>query len=104
MDAKTLKALKASIAKWKRNAKATDPWKYKIGAKDCALCGLFLDDDCSGCPVRAKTGKPFCFDSPYVDASRALVWWQDCDGAPDQALGAAQAEVAFLKSLLPEEA
>ena len=43
MDAKTLEALKASIAKWERNAEAKTPAEYKITSDDCPLCKLFRD-------------------------------------------------------------
>lgn len=104
MDAKTLKALKASIAKWERNAVAELEHEYRLTTGDCPLCGLFLRRGtptcCGGCPVYAKTGVPYCDDTPYGEAVRAADCWEDDDG--QDARGAARAEVAFLKSLLPD--
>ena len=105
MDAKTLEALKASIAKWERNAEAKTPADYRIGEIDCPLCGLFIyPDRCEGCPVFAKTGERFCRSTPYMLASSLRTWWSEGDNAfRDHAQSAARDEVAFLKSLLPEE-
>lgn len=111
MNAKTLKALKASIAKWDRNAVAETPEDYRTGPADCALCRLFNDqhvslfrDLCRGCPVMAATGERFCQGTPYRSAERAHNAW--IDASSDMARHAAQAcaaeEVAFLKSLLPD--
>ena len=105
MDAKTLEALKASIAKWERNAEATDTYDFRIGEYDCPLCELFLHPDhCECCPVFEKTSERFCRGTPYINASSALTWWV-LGGARacDRARAAARDEVAFLKSLLPEE-
>lgn len=102
MDAKTLEALKASIAKWERNAKAEYPEEYNTSAFDCPLCQLFLGyrDACRGCPVASATGLTHCNMTPYKAATEAALQWDKDDGeaARDVALG----EVAFLKSLLPE--
>lgn len=101
MDAKTLEALKASIAKWEENAAVTELSEARVYGDTCPLCKLFSYDintlDCKGCPVAVKTGKSQCNGSPW-DAAR---------GAKYKTLGkfraAARKEVAFLKSLLPAE-
>lgn len=106
MDAKILTALKESIAKWEHNARAEKPGVVKLAAKDCPLCDLFLDDDCVGCPVRLNSGRCCCDSTPYWDAdNRYSAWALDPDNAEVRAAfhAAAQREVAFLKSLLPEE-
>lgn len=107
MDKETLEALKASIAKWERNAVAEKPEDYKTAATDCPLCGIFLFKplSCSGCPVSVETGRAGCDDTPFDDALEAHDDWMDARDS--QAFGeaarkAAQAEVDFLKSLLPE--
>lgn len=103
MNAQTLEALKASIAKWERNAEATDPFEYKISEKNCPLCELFIHPGrCWGCPVFDRTGERFCKETPYILANLARFDW--CDGAKgaiDRAHAAARDEAAFLKSLLP---
>jgi len=103
MNAQTLEALKASIAKWERNAEAKTPAEYRTGESDCPLCALFIyPDRCEGCPVFEKTGERFCKGTPYIDASSARTWWGFGDGiAADRAHAAARDEVAFLKSLQP---
>lgn len=111
MDARTLKALKASIAKWQRNVAAKIPGEAKTQAQDCPLCKLFFDDHCKGCPVAAGTGMGCCGDSPYEPAMDAWYdWrnavWEERDDEEERRLAwaeAAQAEVDFLKSLLPPE-
>lgn len=106
MDARTHKALMASIAKWERNAEAKTPDDYLTGPEDCALCMLFFSKDCHGCPVSARTGESTCYGSPYGDAFLAWLAWSRWErGEPALAAhAAARKEVAFLKSLLPEGA
>jgi hypothetical protein len=104
MDAKTLEALKASIAKWERNAEAKTPAEYKIREKDCPLCDLFRRNLCDGCPVSDRTEEIFCYGTPYDLAAPAKYDWirASSKSAADRAHAAARDEVAFLKSLLPE--
>lgn len=87
MDPATLVALKGSIAKWE-GIVAGGP------EGDCPLCLMFfrgrpIEDICVGCPVMERTGRRMCRGTPY---------WDDTN--PKQA----QAELDFLKSLLPKEA
>jgi hypothetical protein len=112
MDAKTLEALKASIAKWERNAEAGTPSVFKTGPDDCPLCGLFNADEtddaavCAGCPVAKKTKGRFCQGSPYDAAFKAWFAWSGFPADRDKRLAAhaaARDEVAFLRSLLLEE-
>lgn len=103
MDARTLKALKASIAKWEKNAVAEKPRQYLTGWADCPLCKLFYFSDCRGCPVMNATGEEACEGTPYRRAVRSLERWEDGDTGPKPAHSAASAEVDFLKSLLPPE-
>ena len=106
MTPSTAKALAASIAKWKRNTRVKTPTGVKIGASVCPLCVMFHPFDkrapCVGCPVFAKTGEPGCGGSPYGDAEVAFDAWDDVDdrAAAEAFRAAAQAEVAFLESLV----
>jgi hypothetical protein len=101
MDAETLKALKASIAKWERNAAAKKPEDFLVRASDCPLCDLFYERDlCVGCPVAAATGKSACSGTPYHSAHSAWLSWQH---GGRSARSHARKEVEFLKSLLPAE-
>lgn len=91
MDEGILKALKGSIAKWEAILAGTGE---DDGPDNCPLCQLFntpqtKDDFCKGCPVREATSQRFCHGTPYEDY---------LDGGDDEV---AQAELDFLKSLLP---
>lgn len=37
------------------------------GVEGCPFCEIFLNDDCSQCPVYLKTGYDLCRLSPYAD-------------------------------------
>ena len=67
MTPRVRKALEASIKHWERNVTGKTS---TIGSKNCALCRLFITKDCVGCPVRNRTGKPFCDGSPYPIANK----------------------------------
>lgn len=111
MDAKTLEALKASIAKWEKNAKAKTSADYSTHWSDCPLCLMFngddiraTDDRCIGCPVYEKSGAKWCEETPFYEAVRAKDNWHvRSKFDTDKAREAARAEVTFLKSLLPTE-
>lgn len=105
MDAKTLEALKASIEKWKRNAVAKWPFEATVTGSSCPLCHLFCrgePDDCTGCPVKERTGEDQCDNSPWRAAYKAHLAWIDGVVSKDDFHKRARAEVAFLESLLPE--
>ena len=117
MNPGTLKALKASIAHWERIVAGEEA---SAGGSNCALCQHF-GDFCfisergaitEVCPVSLVTGDEDCEGSPYHNfvhqsekESRAKRINQDgyyrIQGP--ESLIAAQAELAFLQSLLPEE-
>lgn len=58
------KALRASIRKWRRIAYYGGEDE---GERNCALCHLFHDHDCYGCPIAEETGERFCRGTPYRD-------------------------------------
>jgi hypothetical protein len=68
-----LNAIKKGIEKWK--GVANNGPEY--GAKDCALCQMFLVYDnaqgssCAGCPIAIDTHKYFCDGTPYYT-------WSNC--------------------------
>lgn len=111
MDERTLAALKSSIEAWERKLAATDPWAVELGPTACPLCHLFNTADtadgeyCQMCPVSISTGKAFCAGSPYPTAATALLLWHNWRTAKarDEWRAAAQAEIDFLRSLLPKE-
>lgn len=114
MNTKTLRALRSSIAHHKRLLAGKRG--EKLGPKYCALCKGFIGkpmtDHCEGCPVKEKTGVPFCEHTPYD----SLVWAefaleqsisesaQTQKAALEQFQKCEQAEIAFLESLLPKGA
>jgi hypothetical protein len=103
MDKRTLTALQGSIEKWKR---VLAEEIVGDGYEDCPLCALFhplsvdiglsSPDACNGCPVKEKTGKSLCTGSPYEGYAEALDNEEDTGEM-------AEAELDFLRSLLPVE-
>lgn len=121
MDAKTLEALKASIAKWEMNVETAkdglqtgNPIRWSpygaaegvigLGPKACPLCRMFFKEYCHGCPVTLATGIKFCTDTPYPSVSDATPDHKDDFLSSAELVAACEAEVAFLRSLLPAEA
>lgn len=107
MPASTLTALEGSIAKWEAIVDGTDADRR---TSNCPLCRLFLNKEdenggCSGCPVRDAANCDGCGNTPYVDwathhrnAQHVMdVLSVECD----ECQRLAQAELDFLKSLLP---
>lgn len=106
MDERTLTALKGSIAKWEAIVAGTGE---DLGSDNCPLCAEFaeVDDDysaCQGCPVYERTKRRGCGGTPYDDWSRAC-WLADLPRRAETPVlkAAAQAELDFLRSLLPAE-
>lgn len=105
MDEKTLAALRGSIAKWQAIANGTGD---DLGTANCPLCQMFNNsstqdeedfDTCVGCPVMERTGQDECGSTPYWDYYQAGA---QMGKNSERALSAAQAELNFLISLLPE--
>lgn len=105
MNPDTLRALRGTIEKWTKIllGEINDE-----GADNCPLCAKFnnihqiKDKDCIGCPVMEKTKNRYCLKSPYIA-------WQSRNFDRSEYLDPdyqrlAQAELDFLKSLLPPEA
>lgn len=105
MNAATLDALKGSIEKWEKIVKGTGK---DYGTANCPLCVLFYSNVCIGCPVSAKSGKVGCVDTPYREWGKATLSQRNSVSNGRYAISslqkiAAQAEMDFLKSLLPED-
>ena len=58
-------ALLSSIHKWNKVVRGGPD----NATEDCALCQLYLEDSCRGCPVSKDTGEISCIGSPYDDWS-----------------------------------
>jgi hypothetical protein len=108
MKPSTLEALKLSIAKWETNAKAQHWREVDIGANSCQLCRFFNRDgmvynQCFGCPVLAHTGRPYCGETPYSEVFLTMHKFEEDENCMelDELRKLCQAEVDFLKSLLP---
>lgn len=111
MNEKTLKALRQSVEKWRKNQEATRPGDAALGPLNCALCAMFRvvhaasEIDCSGCPVKERTGEDGCGGTPYSDAQEAHSDWCCEEGnvlLRSVFREASKDEVKFLESLLPE--
>lgn len=105
MDARTLQALEESIRHWEANVAAERPNEASVWGGDCALCQVFAEDDCRGCPVFQNQAEKDCFGTPYYDAHDAFHAW--CGKPKSKEAKArwresAQAELDFLISLHPD--
>ena len=104
MDRKTLAALRKSIKHWKENLKAARKGNdIEMSDSDCPLCSAFssgnmLKTDCLKCPVKLKTGHRYCKRTPYFLVAKVEY------GEQSTVVAAVQAELDFLKSLLPAKA
>lgn len=95
MDKATLTALQGSIAKWEGIVAGTMTDERD---ENCPLCHVFKQNHCIGCPVRARSGRINCNDTPYVGCILAE---DEYGGESEEYRKAAQAELDFLRSLLP---
>ena len=104
MDDTTLTALRGSIAKWEAIVAGTGGDQ---GPNNCPLCHLFHGAGCQNCPVAVAVERDMCAGTPYDD-------WSECPGTrflttlgwvvgDDESRRLAQAELDFLKSLLPAQ-
>lgn len=109
MTPSTLKALKASIAHWRRLATGKRRLFERPAAEDCALCAKFcrqlvnqwgrISGTCDGCPVKNRTGRNTCLGTPYKAArNKWLIYGADSP----EFKAAAKEELEFLESLLPK--
>lgn len=95
MSPETLEALKGSIEKWR---KIVEKIGEDHGTQNCPLCRLFHsdyreeDDCCAGCPVHEHTELSLCMGTPYDNYTE------------NPSTKNANAELEFLRSLLPKEA
>ena len=101
------RALRSSIAHWKRMLAGKERPGEAPNGWWCSLCELFDEGghgECSACPVRQKTGQRCCLGSPYWRANEA--YHARGSGYPDaerEWKAAAKRQIAFLESLLPRK-
>lgn len=112
MDKKTLVALQKSIKKYERHIRNVKGAKVAVRRNnyhsfglyfsiyDCALCKIHFDGSCEACPIKLRTGIPLCNETPYTDIFYFLDSYSK--EGNEELIGVLQAEVNFLKSLLPE--
>lgn len=71
MDKRTAEALEKSIKHWRSHSRAKSLRGLDVYNTGCALCSLFINEECRGCPVAKQTGYPYCVGSPYNSARSA---------------------------------
>ena len=128
MNEKTQEALKKAIRAWEHRAETL---MSGCSAEACPLCALFANgvdarNLCTGCPVSGFTGQVSCEGSPWPDYVRARIDFRqaadkllhgvlalctpqeqamlrlEVERAQSALRAACEAEVRFLKYLLPE--
>lgn len=88
-------ALEMSIQKWASIEKFIKQGKRVFndrGPRTCALCGLYRDADCEGCPVEERTGQKCCDGTPYEELGYKMF-------SHPMELEMVSEELEFLKSL-----
>jgi hypothetical protein len=99
MDKKTLTALNGSIKHWKDNVKlAKAGCEININSDNCHLCNSF-GYNCENCPVFIKTRRTICSGTPYHNVADLVT---SCITGK-RLINACEAELKFLKSLLPKK-
>lgn len=100
MDNRTLIALKGSIAKWEAIVAGTGE---DHGSVNCPLCTEFIDKDCKDCPIKQATKAIWCGKTPYMAFAREAYMQRTSRATTPELVALAQAELDFLRSLLPTE-
>lgn len=104
----TLHALKGSILKWEAIAAGHG---LDCGPNNCPLCQEFAGNGsvaCMGCPVRDRTRRKYCERTPFIKWYAHQIDVHDTYSSNHVEQGCttcqklADAEVKFLKSLLPK--
>ena len=97
----TIEALIKSRDHWieMRDNKNTEE---KPIADHCALCQLFYNKGCNGCPISGKTGATYCRDSPYELADERFDTRLNSPKAWESWQEAANVMIQFLEKLINE--
>lgn len=72
MDKRTAEALEKSIKHWRSHTKVKSLRGLDVYNTGCALCSMFFDNHCRGCPVSARSGYRYCIGTPYISARNAF--------------------------------
>jgi len=101
MKPSTHRTLLGSIRKWELIVEGK---KRDGGVSDCPLCVRFYDNipQCEDCPVKKKVGYPGCRRTPWAVWHGYMGYRLSDYASTPKAKELAQAEVDFLKSLLPK--
>jgi len=67
-----LKAIDSSIEKYQKILRLEG---YERGQENCALCSLFVKDECTECPIFVKTGNKLCAETPW---EQFYLHWSKC--------------------------
>ena len=97
-------ARRKSVNHWKRMLKLSvediRDGKESPSSENCALCHLYISDDCKGCPVAEKTGRILCQETPYKTAVDLYVQIKYGDHKDLKSFRkAVQKEIDFLEGL-----
>lgn len=107
MNVETLNALQGSIAKWEAIVAGNG---VDRGWANCPLCMRFNnpetdnEEECGGCPVAEEVGMTACEETPYYEWAELFAVGQPKAANTPERKALAQAELDFLRSLLPTEA
>jgi hypothetical protein len=97
-----IELLKGAIEKWDNIVQGKwGEWVYS----ECPLCDVYLiDEDCTSCPIKKKTGQDLCYGTPYRQyALGGQDWYRMLDEVErEKYLQFAEDELQFLKDLLEE--
>ncbi len=96
--------LEQSIEHWERLAAGTQVDEEDPCSEHCALCDTHWDYSCGSCPIYECTGFSDCETTPWSYAASA--WYAshgDNEPPTPRQQAAMQAQVDFLKSLLPHD-
>jgi len=94
MSKRSKAALDKAIKHWEVDVKENNEYPR---SDNCALCGLYIKNECQGCPVCIKAKQSECYRTPYYEYTAVL----DLLGiASDiaQRKRLAQKEIDFLKT------
>ena len=109
---KDIELLDECLEHWESNIKEAEEDGYlDVSAGSCALCNAYQDIydpglgyACAGCPIRKKTGKSLCQDTPYYKVlnARHLNFQEETVISKRRLVDSAKEEYELLKTLQQE--